>query len=72
MDKQVLPLIAVDEVRKEVSAKRNELKEAEAELRMVQANQHAERIKELAVTKNEVEQAEADLKKLLAGIGRSK
>lgn len=66
-NKRVIPQITLEQVQEEVATKQNELKEAEAELSMVQADQHADIVKELAIAKNEVKQAEADLGKLLAG-----
>nr|WP_305909879.1 biotin/lipoyl-binding protein [Methylomarinum sp. Ch1-1]MDP4522818.1 biotin/lipoyl-binding protein [Methylomarinum sp. Ch1-1] len=66
-DKRVIPQVTLEQVQEEVSVKRNELREAEAELSMVQAYRHADVVKELAVSRDEVEQAEADLRQLLAG-----
>ena len=66
-DKRIIPPATLEQYQEDVSVKQNELKEAEAELRMVEAYRHATIVKEMAIAKNQVEQAEGDLNKLLAG-----
>lgn len=65
--KKLVSQVTLENTQEDVSIKLNKLREVEAELRMVQAYQHADIRKELAVSQNEVEQAEADLNKVLAG-----
>lgn len=66
-DKKLASQMILDQIQEEVSVKFSQLKELEAELRMVQAYKHADIAKEQAVSLNEVAQARADLNKLLAG-----